>query len=185
MNQSEDIRRRANVYLVGPMGSGKTTLGRRTAKLLGLRFIDCDQEIEDRTGVSVSLIFEIEGESGFRERESALLRELSEVPGLLVATGGGAVLREENRRLMRASGLVVWLRTPVSHQVARLRRDRTRPLLQIPDRADLLRQLAAERNPLYTEVADLVFDSSQRNVKRVSQELGQEIRNQWQPPDDE
>jgi shikimate kinase len=182
MNLRANKPHAGNVYLVGPMGSGKTTLGRRTAALLGLEFIDCDQEIEHRTGATVNLIFDIEGEPGFRDRETALLEELSEQSGRLVATGGGAVLREENRELMRNSGFVVWLRTPVAHQIARLGRDRSRPLLQTPDREELLHQLAAERDPLYTDVADLVFDSSHRNVKRVAEQLYREIRLCWPSP---
>jgi shikimate kinase len=185
MNLQAKKSHTGNVYLVGPMGSGKTTLGRRAAVLLGLEFIDCDQEIERRTGATVNLIFDIEGEPGFRDRETALLGELSEQSGRLIATGGGAVLREENRELMRNSGFVVWLRTSVEHQIARLGRDRSRPLLQTPDREKLLHQLAAERDPLYTGMADLVFDSSHRNVKRVAEELCREIRQCWPSPVEE
>ncbi len=168
-----------NIYLVGPMGSGKTTLGRRIASRLGLDFMDCDHEIERLTGVSVNLIFDIEGESGFRERETEVLRALSQRRGMLVATGGGAVIRKENRELMQKSGLVVWLRTSVTHQINRLGRDRTRPLLQTPDREQRLQQLAVERNPLYEEIADLVFESSHKNVKYVADRLQSEIRLHW------
>jgi len=182
MSQEPAAKHRRNLYLVGPMGSGKTTLGRQLAARLGLEFIDCDQEIEERTGASVNLIFDVEGEAGFRDRESALIEELSHRTGLLVATGGGAIIRAANRRLMRDTGFVVWLRTPVEHQIARLGRDRSRPLLQAPDRDRILQRLAEERNPLYTEVSDLVFDSSQRNIKRVAEQLCLEIRKSWQPP---
>lgn len=168
-----------NVYLVGPMGCGKTTLGRRVAGELGLDFIDCDQEIERQTGVTVNLIFDIEGESGFRMRETELLQRLAEQDGFLVATGGGAILREENRDLMANSGLVVWLRATVDQQLERLGRDRTRPLLQTPDREQRLRQLAQERDPLYAGIADLVFDASHRNVRRVAARLAQAVREQW------
>ncbi|MEM1412678.1 MAG: shikimate kinase, partial [Pseudomonadota bacterium] len=108
------------VFLVGPMGSGKTTLGRRAAKLLGMAFIDCDEEIERRTGASVNLIFDIEGEAGFREREARLLAELAGSEGLLVATGGGVVTGEANRAVLKDSGLVVWLPTSVQQQLRRL-----------------------------------------------------------------
>jgi shikimate kinase len=182
MNQPPAETTRRNLFLVGPMGSGKTTLGRQVATRLGLEFIDCDQEIERRTGATVNLIFDIEGETGFRDRESALIEELSHRSGLLVATGGGAVIRSANRQRMRRSGFVVWLRTPVEHQIARLGRDRSRPLLQAPDREHILQRLAEERNPLYTDVSDLVFDSSQRNFKRVAEQLCLEICKSWQPP---
>jgi len=167
------------------MGSGKTTLGRRAAVDLGLEFVDCDLEIEDSTGASVSLIFDVEGEAGFRERETETLRRLAARSGLLVATGGGAVLRPLNRQLMRDSGFVVWLRTPVPHQLARLDRDRSRPLLRTPDRERRLRQLAEERNPLYGEVADLVFDSSHRSIRKVAKQLCLEIRRHWPSPAEE
>lgn len=170
-----------NVYLVGPMGSGKTTLGRRVAARLGLEFVDCDQEIERQTGVSVSLIFDIEGEEGFRARETALLQVLAKRTGLLVATGGGVVIRRINRELMQGSGFIVWLRTPLSHQIDRLSRDRTRPLLQTPDREQRLRQLAEQRNHLYQEIANLVFDSSHRNITRGANHLAEAIRRQYDP----
>ena len=170
-----------NVYLVGPMGSGKTTLGRKVAAALGLEFLDCDQEIEQRTGASVNLIFDVEGEDGFRERETDLLREISQRQGLLVATGGGVVMRPGNRQLLRDSGFVVWLRTPVAHQIDRLSRDKSRPLLQAPDREQRLHKLAEQRDPLYRELADLVFDSSHRHVGRVAERLSAEIQRRWRP----
>ena len=107
----------ANVYLIGPMGSGKTTIGQRVARQLGLEFLDCDQELEAQTGASVSLIFDVEGEEGFRERETRMLEKLTARRGVLVATGGGVVLRPENRDLLRRSGLVVYLRTSVAQQL--------------------------------------------------------------------
>jgi shikimate kinase len=178
---NEEARQAArNIYLVGPMGSGKTTLGRRVAERLGLEFVDCDQEIERRTGASVNLIFDIEGEAGFRERETEVLREIASRSGLLVATGGGAVTRPANRELLRSTGFIVWLRTSVDHQIDRLGRDQSRPLLQTPDRRQRLQRLAEQRNPLYQEVADLVFDSSNRNVKRVAEHLLQAITQHWQ-----
>lgn len=170
---------RNNVYLIGPMGSGKTTLGRRAASRLALDFIDCDQEIERQTGASVNLIFDVEGEEGFRTRETELLRDIANRSGLLVATGGGIVTRSINRELMRKSGFIVWLRTPVRHQIDRLSRDRSRPLLETPDREQRLQQLADERNPLYEEIADLVFDSSHRNIARVAARLSDAIRDRW------
>jgi shikimate kinase len=153
------------------MGSGKTTLGRRVAEQLGLQFIDCDEEIERRTGASVNLIFDIEGEAGFRTRETALLRELSKRDDVLIATGGGVVKTEENRALLRERGLVVWLPATVKQQLRRLEKDRKRPLLQAPDRQERLEKLAKERNPLYAEVAHLTYRSRDRNVERAAQDL--------------
>jgi len=153
-----------NIYLIGPMGSGKTTIGTRLAQLLGLSFYDSDHEIEKRTGASVNLIFEIEGEAGFRKRENQMLRELTAMEGVLVATGGGAILSPDNRDLMRQSGLVVYLLTSVGQQLERLGRDRTRPLLQTGNMESKLVELANERNPLYQATADLVFPIRNRNI---------------------
>ena len=157
-------REKKNVYLVGPMGSGKTTIGKRLAQKLGLAFYDSDQEIEARTGASVSLIFEIEGESGFRKRENQMLRELCALKDVLVATGGGAVINPANRNLLRKSGLVIYLRASVSQQLERVGRDRTRPLLQTRNKVSKLTALAEDRNPLYEETADLIFPAKNRNI---------------------
>ena len=165
-----------NIYLVGPMGSGKTTIGSRLAELLGLEFLDCDHELEAQTGASVSLIFDIEGESGFRERETRLLRELTAREGVLVATGGGAVLRAENRKMLSQTGLVVYMKTSVEQQLKRLGRDRSRPLLQTPDRRQKLEQLARDRNPLYQEVADVEFPARNRGLDAAAAELARIIR---------
>ena len=160
-----------NVYLVGPMGSGKTTIGKRVASKLGLEFLDCDSILESRTGASVNLIFDVEGEEGFRERESALLRELSARRGCLIATGGGCILRPENRALMKRTGMVVYLRTSVAQQLKRLRLDKSRPLLQAPDRRERLEAMAEKRNPLYEEVADIVFPSQRRSIALAVERL--------------
>ncbi len=145
------------IFLVGPMGSGKTTIGRRLAPKLGLSFIDLDEEIERRCGVEVTTIFDIEGESGFRQREHLVLDELSSRPGIILATGGGSVMLAENRRLLAERGLVIYLSATVDRQLARLERDKRRPLLQAPDRRARLEALAHNRNRLYEEVADLVI----------------------------
>jgi len=160
-----------NVYLIGPMGSGKTTIGQRLASLMGLTFHDCDQEIETRTGASVSLIFEIEGEEGFRKRESRMLRELCAMNKVLIATGGGAVISQTNRDLLRKSGLVVYLRTGVDQQLERLGRDRSRPLLQTRNRESKLTALARVRNPLYEEVADIIFPVKNHNINNTVNRL--------------
>lgn len=171
------VRPEGNIYLIGPMGSGKTSIGSRVARILGMQFIDCDHELEEQTGASVSLIFDIEGEEGFRARESRLLEDLSSRSGLLVATGGGAILREENREMMSRTGLVVYLETPVEQQLRRLSRDRSRPLLQTGDRRKKLERLAAERNPLYREIADIEFPARNRGLGAVAAELAREIEN--------
>lgn len=166
-----------NIFLVGPMGSGKTTLGRRIAPALGLDFIDLDEELEKRCGVEVAVIFEIEGEPGFREREHALLAEVAAGRGQVIATGGGSVLREDNRALLRSGGLVVWLNASVAQQLKRLERDKRRPLLAAPDRRARLTRMAEQRDPIYAEVADLVFDSKNLPLHRMASALEESIRN--------
>lgn len=172
-------RRHANVYLIGPMGSGKTTIGQRLASKLGLEFLDCDRELERQTGASVSLIFDVEGEKGFRKREAAMLKKLSARDGVLIATGGGVVTTEANRKLLRESGLVVYLQTSVDQQLRRLRRDKSRPLLQTDDRREKLTRLAEERNPLYEELADIVFPARNQAVNAVAARLHDVIESYW------
>ena len=171
-----------NVYLIGPMGSGKTTIGSRLASKLGLAFHDCDQEIEDRTGVSINLIFDIEGESGFRERENRMLQELSARQGVLIATGGGAMTNEANRTLLRNSGIVVYLQTPVEQQLRRLRRDKSRPLLQTDNRKARLEELARIRNPQYEAAAHLVVPARSRSIDRTVHQIYQNIC-KFDPPE--
>ena len=168
-----------NVFLIGPMGSGKTTIGQRVAKILDLEFFDCDHELENQTGASVSLIFDVEGEQGFRERETRMLEQLTGRQGVLVATGGGAVLKKENRDLLRRNGLVVYMSTSVAQQLRRLNRDRSRPLLQTSNRKVKLARLAAERNPLYEQLADIEFPSQNRGLNVTAQALADLIRAHW------
>jgi shikimate kinase len=160
-----------NIFLIGPMGSGKTTIGKQLAKMFKLSFFDCDQELERQTGASVSLIFDLEGEAGFRVRESQLLEQLTARKGVLVATGGGAVCKEENRRLLRSRGLVVYLKTSIDNQLKRLDKDKSRPLLQSDDRVQRLRDLAEVRNPLYDATADLVFSTRNSSVYATARAL--------------
>ena len=161
------------------MGSGKTTIGKMVAEELGLEFHDCDQDLEKSTGASVNLIFDVEGEAGFRDRETHLLQEISEFKGVLVATGGGVVKREENRKILRRSGLVIWLKTSIHQQVERLSHDKSRPLLQTSDRMETLKKLARERDPMYREVADIVFESPNRNSRFSANTLSRQIEKYW------
>lgn len=158
------------------MGSGKTSIGQRVAALLGLEFFDCDHELEKQTGASVSLIFDVEGEEGFRARETKMLDDLTARTGVLVATGGGVILKSENRRLLRERGTVVYLRTSVSQQLRRLARDRTRPLLQAGDRRKKLEKMALVRNPLYQELANIEFPAQNRALDSVAQQLTETIQ---------
>jgi len=170
-----------NLFFVGPMGAGKTTIGRRVADFLGLPFFDLDHEIEVHTGATVALIFELEGESGFRQREQSVLAEFAAREGIVLATGGGAVLDATNRHVLRERGFVVYLETTLDDQLARLARDRKRPLLAAPDRQERLRSLAAVRNPLYHEVADMTIPAGHhRNVVALAQRLAHELALHWQ-----
>jgi len=171
-----------NLIFIGPMGAGKTSIGRRVAERLGLHFVDADQWVESHTGVAVRTIFEVEGEAGFRRRERHALEELCRGEHQLIATGGGAVLDPANRELLAARGFVVWLRTPVERQLERLSRDRNRPLLAAPDRRQRLTAMAAERDPLYAETCDLVFESDQRKVAGAVERLCLLLGDRWQQP---
>ena len=170
-----------NIYLVGLMGAGKTTIGRSLAKRLQLGFVDTDKEIEARTGVSIPTIFEIEGEDGFRKRESEIIAEYAATSGLVVATGGGGVLRPENRENMKSSGFVIYLNVPPQTLWERTRHDRNRPLLQVADPLLKLNQLFAIRDPLYREVAHLIVDGSRMSAQGVLQYLLREVENRWKP----
>jgi shikimate kinase len=170
-----------NVYLVGLMGAGKTTIGRSLAKRLGLRFEDSDRVIEARTGVSIPTVFEIEGEEGFRKREVQVIDELSQTSGLVVATGGGVVLRPENRARMSESGFVVYLNVPPHTLWERTRHDKNRPLLRVENPLLRLKELYLERDPFYREVADLIVDGSRMKSQGILQLLVKEIGERWKP----
>jgi shikimate kinase len=164
-----------NVFLVGPMGSGKSAVGRQLAQRLALRFVDSDEEIEARTGVDIPYIFEREGESGFRQREAEMIDELTRQQDILVATGGGAVLDPRSRARLRERGRVVYLRTSVDQQLARTRRGIDRPLLNTPDPRGTLVRLFEQRAPLYAEVAEIVVDTDGRKVKAVVEQICREL----------
>ncbi len=161
------------------MGAGKTTIGRSLAKKLDFIFVDSDREIEARTGVSIPTVFEIEGENGFRKREVQVIADLSRQSGQIIATGGGVVLRAENRTSMGASGFVVYLNVPPHTLWERTRKDRNRPLLHVEDPLLRLKELYAERDPFYREVADLVIDGGHTNAQGVLQLLIKEIGERW------
>jgi shikimate kinase len=165
-----------NIYLVGPMGAGKSTIGRHLAELLGKEFKDTDHEIENRTGASIPLVFEIEGEAGFRKRESAILKELGSEDNLVLATGGGIVLAEENRQVLREQGFVVYLFAQVDVLYQRTRRDRNRPLLNEGDRRMKLEEIMRTRDPLYREVADLVIETDKRPARSVAKEIIEKLQ---------
>lgn len=169
----------ANLVLVGPMGAGKTTLGRALAERLGLRLRDVDDAVEQDAATRVADLFAREGEAGFRAREKAMLARLLGGEGLLVATGGGAVLDADNRRAMRERAFVVYLPVDVATQLARLAGDDSRPLLARPDREQVLHDLATARAPLYQEVADLVFDGHGLLADEAAARLADRLARQW------
>ena len=169
------MNRIRNIFLVGLMGAGKTTVGRQLACALRLPFEDSDRTIEARTGVSISFLFEQEGEASFRLREKMVIDELTAGDGIVLATGGGVILDADNRAHLKARGCVVYLRAPVEILVARTVHDRNRPLLQGTDPHARLRQLLEIRDPLYREVADVVLDTSNRSIRIVVKELLQRL----------
>jgi shikimate kinase len=153
-----------NIFLVGMMGAGKTTVGRALARRLARSFVDSDQEIETKTGVRISVIFDIEGEAGFRRREAEALERLTAMDNLVLATGGGAVLQAQNRECLRTRGCVIYLHGQPKDLWLRTRNDRTRPLLQTEDPRARLEQMYVQRDPLYREVADLVVDTGRQSA---------------------
>ncbi|MEP5568234.1 MAG: shikimate kinase AroK [Halioglobus sp.] len=163
------------VFLVGPMGAGKTTIGKYLADHLKLQFADTDTEIEARTGADIPWIFDVEGEEGFREREQQVVEEMTHWDNIVLATGGGVVLRPENRNALGGRGFVIYLFATVDEQVRRTRRDRKRPLLQKGDPEDTLRTLMEVRDPLYREIADHVIETDSCSPRTVAQRLVREL----------
>ncbi len=166
-----------NIFFVGLMGAGKTTIGRLLAKHLDKAFYDTDHEIERRTGVKIPLIFEVEGEAGFRKREVAVIEELSQMKNIVLATGGGAVLLQENRENLKKHGTVIYLRANVHELWLRTRNDKNRPLLQNGDSHAKLEKLFTERDPLYREVASIVLDTGDQPVNAVVHHIEQLLGN--------
>jgi shikimate kinase len=168
-----------NLFLVGLMGAGKTTIGRMLARRLKMPFHDTDHAVEQRCGVEIALIFDIEGEAGFRLRESQVIAELSALDGIVLATGGGAVLDRENRRRLAARGTVVYLHARAADLYQRVRGDRRRPLLATPDPSRKLEQLYAERDPLYREVADCVVETGRQSATTLVRGLLERLGREW------
>jgi shikimate kinase len=165
-----------NIYLIGPMGAGKSTIGRQVASLLGLDFDDSDHEIQRRTGVDIPTIFDFEGEEGFRKREKSVIDDLSQRDGLVMATGGGSVLDPENRRNLSSRGFVVYLYCSPEQQYERTLRDRNRPLLQTEDPLEKLKSLLEERDPFYRQTADIVVTTEKRSANSVAKEIVDKFR---------
>ncbi len=165
------MRQPQNIFLIGPMGAGKSAVGRQLAKLLHLSFVDSDDEIETRTGVDIPFIFEKEGEDGFRKREAKVIDDLSAMESVILATGGGAVVDPQNRSRLGARGFVVYLYTTVDQQLARTQNGRERPMLANGDSRKILEDLMAVRDPLYREIADLTVETDGRKVKAVASEI--------------
>lgn len=167
ISEAQDSSHQRPIFLIGMMGSGKSTVGKRLAAVLGRPFLDADREIELRCGVPVSTIFELEGEDGFRRREAALIDELSTQPGLVLATGGGAVLLEENRQRLHERGCVVYLSATAQDLWLRLRHDRARPLLRTADPRRRIAELVEARAPLYAQCAHITVQTGRQPVERV------------------
>ena len=160
-----------NIFLIGPMGAGKSTIGRQLAQMLHLDFLDSDSEIERKTGADIAWVFDVEGEEGFRAREQEMLDELTKKHGIVLATGGGAVIRQENRTHLSARGIVVYLKTSVQKQLARTLKDKRRPLLQTDDPQSVLETLAEKRNALYEESADYTIETDEQSAKVVASQI--------------
>ncbi|MFT6986341.1 MAG: shikimate kinase [Psychromonas sp.] len=160
-----------NIFLIGPMGAGKSTIGRHLAQMLHLNFHDSDAEIEKKTGADIAWVFDVEGEEGFRNREEEMIDELTQKHGIVLATGGGAVIRPENRAHLSARGIVVYLKTSVNKQLARTLKDKRRPLLQTEDPRSVLESLAEKRNILYDEVADYTIETDEQSAKVVASQI--------------
>jgi shikimate kinase len=164
-----------NIFLVGLMGAGKTTVGKLLAKHLGKRFVDSDHEIEKRTGVKVAVIFELEGETGFRAREEIVIDELTQETEIVLATGGGVILREGNRNALHSRGTVIYLRASADDLWRRTRNDKNRPLLQTDNPRARLQELLTQRDPLYSGIAHLIADTGEQNVQKLVRHLEREL----------
>ena len=166
-----------NIFLIGPMGACKSTIGRQLAQILGMEFMDSDSVIEERAGADIDWIFDVEGEVGFRKREERIINELTQGQGVVLSTGGGSILSKENRNVLSARGIVIYLETTVDKQFERTQRDKKRPLLQNDDPRKTLEELAKIRNPLYEEIADITLQTDDQAAKLVATNIIEMIDN--------
>ena len=164
----------SRIFLVGPMGTGKTSIGSRLSRALGCSFVDTDAEIEKRTGVKIDVIFDIEGEDGFRKREIDVIKESASRENIVIATGGGSVLAPENQRAL-ASGFVIYLSSSIETLINRIREDTSRPLLNVSDRKKRLRNIDNDREPIYAQVADLTIKTDDFSIKRIIKIISDEV----------
>lgn len=165
------MKGKRNIFLIGPMGAGKTTIGKQLAEILKLDFVDSDHELEKRTGAPIDWIFDIEGEDGFRIREENVIEELTQEQGIILATGGGAIVSDKSRNFLAARGVVVYLETSIEQQLERTKRDKRRPLIQNGNPRETLEKLMVEREKLYTNIADLTVATNISSVKSVAKEI--------------
>ena len=169
------MKQSTNIFLVGPMGAGKTSVGKQLAKALKREFVDSDKEIEDRTGVNIPTIFDIEGEKGFRNREQQVIDELTQRSGLVLATGGGAVLAQDNRKALQSRGVVIYLHGSIEQLYQRTHRDRNRPLLQTDNPKQRISELLEIRDPIYRSVADHIIETDGQTVRKVVSAIMQKL----------
>lgn len=162
-----------NIFLIGPMGAGKSTIGRHLANLLKMDFFDSDQEIERRTGADINWVFDVEGEEGFRKREKKIINEITQKQGIILATGGGSIQSRETRKFLSSRGIVVYLKTTIEKQLSRTKRDKKRPLLKNKNQLakEILEKLAKKRNHLYNEIADIIIKTDEQSAKIVANQL--------------
>ncbi|QJC28745.1 shikimate kinase AroK [Enterobacteriaceae endosymbiont of Plateumaris consimilis] len=162
-----------NIFLIGPMGAGKSTIGRQLANQLNMEFFDSDEEIERRTGADINWVFDVEGELGFRKREKKIINEITTKKGIILATGGGSITSKETRKYLSSRGIVIYLKTTIEKQLIRTQRDKKRPLLNNKNKPaiEILQNLAKERNPLYKEIADIIIKTDKQNAKIVTNQL--------------
>ena len=166
-----------NIFLIGTMGAGKSTIGRQLAQMLGMEFMDSDSVIEERAGADIDWIFDVEGEAGFRKREERIINELTQGQGVVLSTGGGSILSKDNRNVLSARGIVIYLETTIDKQFERTQRDKKRPLLQNDDPRKTLEELAKIRNPLYEEIADITLQTDDQAAKLVATNIIEMIDN--------